>query len=100
MKGFCLRLRSLKYKDHLHKTQSTKQSFICFAHLQYKQPLVLTLDFNHQHLGTFQSSLPYKKFLCRKKLVTLKLTLLYIQQYPPYTERFNPTYSNTYVMEL
>ena len=56
MKGFHLRLHSLKCKDHLHKTQSTKQSFINFAHLQYKQPdpLVLTLYFNHQHLGTFQ----------------------------------------------
>ena len=70
MKGFRLRLHSLKYKDHLHKTQSTKQSFINFTHLQYKQPdpLVLTLYFNHQHLGTFQSYLPYKKFLHRKNL--------------------------------
>ena len=46
----------------------------------------LTLHFNHQHLGTLQSSLPYKKFLHGKKLDTLKLTLLYIQQYAPYTE--------------
>ena len=92
MKGFHLRLRSLKYKEHLHKTQSTKQSFISFTQLidtfmiQATWTVNSTLHFKHQHLGTFQSSLPYEKFLHREKLNILKLTLLHIQKYAHYTK--------------
>ena len=60
MKGFHLRLHSLKYKEHLHKTQSTKQSFVSFTQLidtftiQATWTVNLMLHFKHQHLGTFQ----------------------------------------------
>ena len=59
MKGFHLRLRSLKCKEHLHKTQSTKRSFIDFTQLvdtfmiQATWTINLMLHFKYQHLGTF-----------------------------------------------
>ena len=73
MKGFHLRLCSLKYKEHLHKTQSTKPSFVSFTQLidtftiQSTWTVNLTLHFKHQHLGTFQCSPPYEKFFTQKK---------------------------------
>ena len=57
------------------------------------------LYFNHQHLGTFQSSLPYKKFLpTQEKLDTLRLTLHYIPHNDIHIiQNARHTYNNTYI---
>ena len=70
MKGFRLRLHSLKYKEHLHKTQKYKVKLhkLHTFMIQATWTVNLMLHFKHQHLGTFQSSLPYEKFLHRENL--------------------------------